>query len=145
MISKDDAMSLALGAAIYGIEDTFDDSIDNLFDAPYASLKGFGVQSVLVKTVVGITATVAGYYGLQGKGPLDGNATGQAIALGYGLPAMIDGVFTGVKTSFEEPVGGGSIGATQTRAVPRAMPRRIPTKSASQTMYPPRKGAIQII
>lgn len=60
-----------------------------------AALKGFGTPSSLTGTVGGGILTLAGVYSVMtGKG-IRGPAA-QAAAMGYGVPALVGGVLSGV-------------------------------------------------
>ena len=143
MISKEIATGFAGGAAVYGIQDILGENIDNWMTWRSETLKGFGTPSVVLKTSMGLVATGLGYYGTTGKGPLKGE-TAQAIALGYGLPNMFDGVLTGIRESTREAAPASMLREPARQITPR-QPAAAPARQPSQVQYPPRKGLIEII
>ena len=143
MISKEVATGFAGGAAAYGVQDIIGENIDSWISWRSDTLKGFGVPSVALKTSLGLGATLLGYYGGKGTGPLKSDMS-QAIALGYGLPNLFDGALTGIRESTRETTPGMLREPARQAITPRPA-ARAPARQPSQAPYPPRKGLIEII
>lgn len=141
MMSRETATGFAGGAVAYSVQDILGESIDNAITWRADALKGFGAPSVMLKSSLGLISTGLGYYGTTGKGPLQSDMA-QAVALGYGLPNLFDGVLTGIRESTRAPAVPDSRPTSQMVSAPRA---RAPAREPSQVSYPPRKHLIEII
>lgn len=67
------------------------------------ALKGFGTPSALGGIGAGLVAALLGISGAAGKGPTSRNPEATAGLIGYGIPALISGIFSGVWPVLEVP------------------------------------------
>ncbi|MDI6860219.1 MAG: hypothetical protein QMC85_06965 [Methanocellales archaeon] len=104
MVTKSEAGAITVGATI-GTAQTplLREYVDKKYpDKRITALKGFGTPSSLAGTVGGGLLTLAGLYGVTtGKGIR--TSTSQAAALGYGVPALVGGLLSGIFPAIPAP------------------------------------------